>query len=189
MPRTLSWLDRIHPIARTVAGSARSHYDRKDLEKLFSIQPRSAQNLMSALPTVQVGRARLVERETLSGFLETLDKADDPAQAYAELRAVKGSTVRRKLRTLVLQDFTADVDALPGHMSLSPGELHVRFKTVEELAEAMLYLAAVLRDNLEVFAARYEPAPERTAEQRELQERLREEAKFYGEFRDKSPDV
>ena len=183
MPRTLSWLDRIHPIARTVAGSARSHYDRKDLERLFSIQPRSAQNLMAALPTVPVGRARLVERETLSGFLETLEKADDPAQTYAELRAGKGSTVKRKLRNLVLQDYTADLDAVPPQMSLFRGDLHVRFKTVEELAEAMLYLAAVLRDNLEDFAERYEPPPKMTEEQRALQERLRVEAKLYSEYR------
>jgi hypothetical protein len=34
MAPTLSWIDRIHPIARTVAGSARSQYSRKDLKQL-----------------------------------------------------------------------------------------------------------------------------------------------------------
>ena len=62
MGRRLSWLDRLYPISRSVAGSARSHYDRKDLQQLFEIQPRSAQNLMAALPTVPIGRAHLVER-------------------------------------------------------------------------------------------------------------------------------
>ena len=85
MGRRLSWLDRLYPISRTVAGSARSHYDRKDLQQLFEIQPRSAQNLMAALPTVPIGRARLVDRETLNNFLEQLQQADDPAQAFAEI--------------------------------------------------------------------------------------------------------
>ncbi len=71
MPRTLSWLDRIVPISRTVQESARSHYDRKDIERLFELQPRAAQQLMAALPSVPVGRARLVEREALSLSLST----------------------------------------------------------------------------------------------------------------------
>ena len=121
MGRRLSWLDRLYPISRTVAGSARSHYDRKDLQQLFEIQPRSAQNLMAALPTVPIGRARLVERETLSNFLQQLQQADDPAQAYGEIREGKGkTTVRRKLRTLVLQDVDSDIDTLPGVHSLVP---------------------------------------------------------------------
>ena len=52
MPRTLSWLDRIVPISRTVAESARSHYDRKELQRLFELQPRAAQQLMAALPNI-----------------------------------------------------------------------------------------------------------------------------------------
>ena len=38
MPRTFSWLDRLHLIARAVANSARSHYDRRDLERLFEVR-------------------------------------------------------------------------------------------------------------------------------------------------------
>src|ERR1035437_9897472 len=92
MARTLSWIGRIHTIAQTVAGSARSHYSSKEIEHLFQIQPRSAQNLMAALPTVPVGRARLVEREALSSFLEQLEQADAPAQVYADLRKGKVRT-------------------------------------------------------------------------------------------------
>jgi hypothetical protein len=83
MGRRLSWLDRLHPIARAVLNSARSHYDRRDLEQLFELQPRSAQILMAALPTVPVGRARLIEREALYGFLIRLEASDDPARTFA----------------------------------------------------------------------------------------------------------
>jgi hypothetical protein len=158
MARSLSWLDRLHPIARTVANSARSHYDRHALQQLFELQPRSAQQLMAALPSISVGRARLVEREALSRFLEQLQQADDPARFYAGFRSGDGKTVRRKLRSLVLRDVDADIDALAGRLELLPGELRVRFETVEELAEAMLHLAVVLDKQLDEFVARYEPA-------------------------------
>jgi len=39
MPRPLSWLPRLHVIRRTVANSVRSHYDRRELETLFELQP------------------------------------------------------------------------------------------------------------------------------------------------------
>jgi hypothetical protein len=158
MARSLSWLDRLHPIARTVANSARSHYDRRDLQQLFELQPRSAQQLMAALPSISIGRARLVEREALSRFLEQLQNAEDPARFYADFRAEAGKTIRRKLRGLVLRDVDASLDSLTGRLELSPGELRVRFTTVEELAEAMLHLAVVLDKQLDEFVARYEPA-------------------------------
>ncbi len=40
MARSLSWLDHIVPIARTVQESARSHYGRKELQRPFELQAR-----------------------------------------------------------------------------------------------------------------------------------------------------
>ena len=157
MGRRLSWLDRLHPITRSVATSARSHYDRHDLEQLFELQPRSAQILMAALPTVPVGRARLIEREALAGLLAQLNASDDPARTFAEIKAGKGTTVRRKLRALVRQDIVADLDSLPANLSLETGRLTVTFKRVEDLAEALMRLGVVLETQLDEFAARYEP--------------------------------
>ncbi|AXC16142.1 hypothetical protein ACPOL_6938 (plasmid) [Acidisarcina polymorpha] len=178
MGRRRSWLDRLYSIARTVQNSARSHYDRRDLEELFVLQPRSAQLLMAALPTVPVGRARLVEREALAELLGRLEASDDPARAFAEiLKAGKPAPVRRKLRTFVRQDIAADLDSLPANLSLETGRLTVTFERVEELAEALVHLAVVLEIQLDDFAARYEPpvepAPEelaaRQAEQADLE--------------------
>jgi len=179
MARTLSWIDRIHPIARTVAGSARSHYSSKDIEQLFQIQPRSAQNLMASLPTVPIGRARLVERETLGNFLEQLLQADDPAEAFAGIRVGKGTTVRRKLRTLVLHDVEADIDTLPASLQISSGELHVSFKTIDQLAESMMHLAVVLDKQLDEFIARYEPPSEQTPEELAEREAERADAEYF----------
>lgn len=101
MPRSLSWLDRIVPILRTVQESARSHYDRKELQRLFELQPRSAQQLMAALPSISIGRAHLVEREALSDFLRRLNESENPAKTLALMRAGGGKTVRRKLREVL----------------------------------------------------------------------------------------
>lgn len=157
MPRPLSWLDRIVPISRSVAESARSHYDRKELQRLFELQPRAAQQLMAALPNVSVGRARLVEREALIEFLRLLNTSENPGETFAGMRAEGGKAARRKLREFSLQDYPARADSPPRMLSIERGELRVRFETLEEVAEAMLYLATVFTDDLEGFAALYEP--------------------------------
>ena len=73
------------------------------------------------------------------------------------MKTASGKTVRRKLRNLTLQDYSADVQAPPAVMTLSRGELRVNFANLEELAEAMLWMATVLRDDLQTFADEYEP--------------------------------
>ncbi len=180
MPRSVSWLDRIVPILRTVQESARSDYDRKELQRLFELQPRAAQQLMAALPSISIGRAHLVKREALSDFLRRLNESDDPAKTFARMRSEGGNTVRRKLRDFSLQDYPADVDVPPRTMTLTRGELQVRFKTLEELAEAMLYLATVFTHDLEGFAKRHEPTIESSDTEYEEAELLRADAKYFG---------
>ena len=62
MPRTLSWLDRIVPISRTVQESARSHYDRRDIERLFELHPNATGSTTAAAPGQQAANV-LAERE------------------------------------------------------------------------------------------------------------------------------
>ncbi len=58
-------------------------------------------------------------------------------------------------------------------MTIERGDLRVPFKTLEELAEGMLYLATVFTHDLDGFAARYEPAPEENEEERQRQKQLK----------------
>jgi hypothetical protein len=178
MPRSLSWLDRIVPISRAVAESARSHYDRKELQRLFELQPRAAQQLMGALPSISIGRAHLVEREALSDFLRRLNESENPAETFARMRAEGGKAVRRQLREFSLQDYPASVDAPPRMMTIERGDLRVQFQTLEELAEAMLYLATVFTHDLEGFAKRYEPIIESSSTEYEEAERVRADAEY-----------
>lgn len=163
MSRPISWLPRLHQISRAVANSVRSHYDRRDLEQLFELQPRAAQKLLEMLPAVQIGTSRLVEREVLATFLDRVRDTEDTTGLFDLLRQEKAQTSRRKVRSLVRRDLDPiDLGSLPSSIALSPGRMEVTFTTVVELAEAMYALARVLQDEGDEFALTYElvPAPE-----------------------------
>ena len=156
----ISWLPRLHEIRRSVANSVRSHYDRRDLERLFELQPRAAQKLLELLPAVAVGTAKLVERETLAKFLDGVQEAEDVSGYIEQVRLLKAGTSNRKLRALVRRDRDpASFTSLPRSVTLRPGRLEVSFRSLEELADAMYWLAQMLETA--EFACQF--APERTA--------------------------
>ncbi len=158
MPRPVSWLPRLHEIRRAVANSVRSHYDRRDLQSLFELQPRAAQKLLQLLPTVPVGTAKLVEREALGRFLDGVRDADDVTGYMEQVRQTKASIPRRKLRSLVRHDADpATLTSLPESVSLSRGRLEVSFRSVKQLGEAMYWLAQML--DTDEFAREFEPEP------------------------------
>ncbi len=158
MARPPSWLPRLHEIRRTVENSVRSHYDRKDLEGLFGLSPRGAGKLLELLPTVPVGTAHLVAREVLAGFLDRVHEADDVAEVFETARQEKAAGSRRKIRSLVRRDLDPiGLTSLPDSIGLSRGRLEVSFRSVEELAEAMLTLARILESEGDAFTKLYEP--------------------------------
>ncbi len=158
MPRPISWLPRLHEITRTVTNSVRSHYDRRDIEKLFELQPRAAQELLKLLPSVQVGTSRLLDREVLADFLSRVRDTEDTAGLFEKLREEKVAVSKRRLRSLVRRDLDpVSITSLPDSMTLSRGRLEVRFDTVEQLAECMLMLARVLESDGEEFVKAFEP--------------------------------
>lgn len=158
MARPPTWLPRLHSIRQAVANSVRSHYDRKDLERLFELQQRGAGKLLELLPTVPVGTAHLVDREVLLSFLERVQEAEDVHALFDQLRLEKGAGSRRKIRSLVRRDLEpVGLTSLPESIGLARGRLEVSFRSVEELAEAMLTLARILEHEGEEFAELYEP--------------------------------
>jgi len=158
MPRPISWLPRLHEITRSVANSVRSHYDRRDIEVLFQLQPRAAQKLLELLPSVQVGTSKLIDREVLSAFLGKVRDTEDVSGLLDELRSRPATAQRRKIRSLVRRDVEpASLAALPDALHVVPGRVEVTFETVEQLAETMLMLARILETDGDAFAEAYEP--------------------------------
>ena len=157
MPRPVSWLPRLHEMRRTVANSVRSHYDRRDIEGLFELQPRAAQELLKMLPSVQVGTSRLLDREVLAGFLGRVQDAEDTSELFEQLRTEKVAVSRRKPRSLVRRDLDpVSLASLPNSITLSRGRLQVDFRSVEQLAESLLMLARVLESEGDQFAVAFE---------------------------------
>ncbi len=158
MSRPITWLPRLHEIRRAVANSVRSHYDRRDLERLFEVQPRSAQKLIELFPALAVGTSRLVEREALVRFLDGAQKAEDVSGYMEQVRAERAGSSRRKIRWLVRSDQApVSVSSLPEGMILDRGRLEVSFRSVEELARSLLTLARILDEDPEAFVLAYEP--------------------------------
>jgi hypothetical protein len=164
MARPISWLPRLAAIHRTVAGSPRSHYGRGDFERLFELQPRAAQKLIEQMSSVPIGTSRLVEREALLAFLDSVRDAGHPARVPP--RANSNPASKRSLRQLVPHDLPpTSWETLPEALSLAPGEVRISFTRVEELAAALAALASLLDRELEAFADRYEIRPEPAPEQ------------------------
>lgn len=158
MARPPSWLPRLHEIRRTVANSVRSHYDRRDLERLFELQPRGAGKLLELLPTVPVGTAHLVDREVLVGFLDRVREAEDVAGLFETVRREKAAGPRRKIRALVRRDLDPlGLPALPDCIALSRGRMEISFRSLEDLLESLVILARVLDNDADAFATAYEP--------------------------------
>lgn len=157
MPRPVSWLTRLHEIRRAVASSVRSHYERKEIESLFQVQPRAAQLLLEMLPTTAIGRSRLVERQVLAEFLDRIHMADDPSAELDLIRAQGGVVSRKRLRTLVRRDVEPlRLDSLPANVEFIPGQMIVSFRTIEDLAQAMYSLARAIETDGDELAKRYE---------------------------------
>jgi hypothetical protein len=185
MPRPISWLPRLHEIARSVANSVRSHYDRRDLEQLFELQPRAAQKLLELMPTVPVGTSRLVDREVLAGFLDRVREAEDVPRLLEQIRQEKSKSSRRKVRNLVRRDFDPiDLDSLPESLALSRGHIEISFRTLEQLAQDLFKIAQVLTEDVEEFARRFEPEPPppESDDAREVQELFAELERMEAEY-------
>ncbi len=164
MPRPLSWLPRLAPITRRVENSVRSHYDRSDLERLFELQPRAAQLLLEALPTLAVGRAHLVEREALLQFLGGMREARDTAAYMEQVRSQNAAVSRKKLRTLIPPLVRRDLEpvrlaSLPESITLSRCRLEVSFRTLEDLAQSLYELAQAIDADGDEIARLYEMLP------------------------------
>jgi hypothetical protein len=174
MPRPLSWLPRLHEIDRSVANSVRSHYDRRDIERLFELQPRAAQKLLDLMPSVKIGTSRLVEREALASFLSRVREAENTTELFEQMRGEKIGDSRKKPRSLVRRDLDPiGIASLPESIGLSRGRLEVSFTTVEQLAESMLILARILEADGDRFAQKFEPQqPETTRDDPSEMEKL-----------------
>ena len=176
MARRTSWLLRLPEIRRSVCESVRSHYERRDLERIFQIQPRAAQKLMRMVTVgVAIGRSALVDRQALSDFLTRVAESDNPETTLRVQRNVCAFVPRRALRELIQVDTDpATLETIPRNVTLSTGKMEIEFTRMEELAGALHAIAQILENEFEEFTDRFEPVPERVTEADPVAENLRQ---------------
>ena len=114
--------------------------------------------MLEFLPSVAVGTSRLIEREALAGFLDKVQESGDVAAVLERIRQEKTLASQKRLRSLVQRDDgEVSLTSLPESLTMERGRVEVRFHTLEELAEAMYFLARVMQQDGAGFARDFEP--------------------------------
>jgi hypothetical protein len=187
MPKPISWLKDAAAIRETVKGSTCSHFHTSDIGRLFGLMPRAAGILMEAMPRVRYGTSYMVPTDGLADFLDdviqtTLAGRDVPALIQAR-RAANLYVSKRKPRTVVLkEELGRGLASLPDCVTLSRGELRIKFQTALELARALAIVISNMEGDWEwyEFCRLYEPEqPALPSESAYEALRLGGEAKFF----------
>jgi len=183
MPKPISWLKDARAIRENVAGSTYSHFNTADIGRLFGLMPRAASTLMEAMPRVRFGSSYIVPADGLAAFLDDVLKASDVSALIQTRRAANLYVSRRKPRTVVLKEKLGNgLASLPETVTLTRGELRIKFETALELAEALGILISNMEGDLQWydFCRLYEPEqPTLPSESAYEAVRLGGEARYY----------
>lgn len=183
MPKPISWLKEAPRIRKEVEQSTYSHFHTTDIGRIFGLMPRAASILMEAMPRVRYGTSYIVPAEGLAEFLDDVLKAPDVPALIQARRAANLYVSRRKPRTVVLKEKLGNgLRSLPGCVTLSRGELHIKFQTALELGEAIAILVSNMESDLDwyEFCRLYEPEqPALPSESAYEAIRLGSEAKYF----------
>jgi hypothetical protein len=168
MPAKAQWLLRIPGILEELAALDVPVVDRAVCERLFRLRRRRAIDLMRCFGGYQAGRTFLIDRPKLAAQLEHIRDSQDFKMEWrrkerladrldALRRLQTGARVAIPVEPEVLSQRLPD---LPAGIGLSPGELHIRFQTSEELLSKLFALAQAIANDYEAFEKRTAPEGE-----------------------------
>lgn len=160
MAKPISWLKDAAEIRKKVGAATCSHFHTADVGRLFGLMPRAASILMEAMPRVRYGSSYIVPTDGLAEFLDDVLKASDVAALIQARRAANLYVSKRKPRTVVLKEQLGQgLASLPESVTLTRGELHIKFETVMELAQSIAIVISNFDDDWEwyEFCRLYEP--------------------------------
>jgi hypothetical protein len=160
VPKPISWLKDAAEIRKKVAGSTCSHFHTTDIGRLFGLMPRAAALLMEAMPRVRYGTSYIVPTDGLAEFLDDVLRATDVPALIQARRAENLYVSRRKPRTVVLKEKLGQgLASLPDNVTLTRGDLRIKFETALELSQALAILISNMEGDSEwyEFCRLYEP--------------------------------
>ena len=183
MTRPISWLSELPEIRRRARASTRPHLRACDIGRLFKLQTRAAQSLMEAMPRERVGSRYIVRADDLAVFLDEALQATDVPALIETRRAANLYVSLRRPRALVLKEKLGNgLASLPDSITLTRGELRVRFATTVELEEALGILISNMIEDAAwyEFSRLYEPEqPALPSESAYEAERLGNEVRYF----------
>lgn len=162
MPAKAQWLLRIPEILEELAALEVPVVDRAVCERLFRLRRRRAIDLMRCFGGYQAGRTFLVERPKMAAQLEQIrDSADFKMEWRRKERLAERLDALRRLQAgahvaipVEPEVLSQRLPDLPPGIGLSPGELHIQFRTSEELLSKLFALAQAIANDYEAFEKR-----------------------------------
>lgn len=183
MSKRISWLQDATEIRRKARASTYSLFRTADIGRLFKLQHAAASLLMEAMPRVQFGSSYIVPAEGLAEFLDDVLGASDVPALLQTRRAANLYVSRRKPQTVVLKEkLGKGLASLPDGVTLTRGELRIKFETTLELGQALAILISNMAGDEEwyEFCRLYEPEqPALPSESAYEAARLGNEAKYF----------
>lgn len=150
MARPISWVERAPAMLHEVKVKKRTRYGAGDIQDLFDLQPRRAQELMKMMPRFEVGRTFEISREDLITFLERVRAhhaaGKGVAALFSQILAEAPPVTREQLPSPVqlVRLTPRSLSTLPESILVRRGHVGISGRTREELTAALAALAAVI---------------------------------------------
>src|SRR5271165_5005341 len=167
MPAKAQWLLRVPEILAELSALDVPVVDRAVCERLFRLRRRRAIDLISGFGGFQAGRTFLLDRPSLVAQLEQIrDSPDFKMESRRKERLAERLDAIRRLQAgarvaIAVQPeiLRRRLPDLPAGVGLTPGELHIRFQSSEELLSKLFALAQAIANDYEAFEKRTSVTP------------------------------
>lgn len=165
MPAKAQWLVRVPEIIGELSALELPVVDRAVCERLFGLRRRRAIDLMRTFGGYQAGRTFLIDRPKLVAELERIrDSSDFKMESRRRERLIERLDAIRRLQTAARvsipvepQTPGARLPDLPLGVGLSPGVLHIQFRSSEDLLSKLFALAQAIANDYEAFEKQTTP--------------------------------
>jgi hypothetical protein len=164
MPDKPLWLARLPHVVEELESAADQWVDRARLEALLGIGRRRAQQLLSKIPSRQVGASRIAISRDVAAYLRSMAAGEQALydsrrrkhlwehlgqerERWMDQPPVLVEVQKETLRRITHHDLTG----LPEGVALTPGAIHLSFTTPEEALEQLVALAVAISRNREAF--------------------------------------
>jgi hypothetical protein len=165
MPAKAQWLLRVPEILEELSALELPVVDRAVCERLFGLRRRRAIDLMRSFGGYQAGRTFLIDRPKLVAELERIRVSSDfKMEARRRERLTDRLEAIRRLQTaarvaipVAPPTLGSRLPELPPGVGLTPGALHIQFRSSEDLLGKLFALAQAIANDYEAFEKQTTP--------------------------------